>query len=180
MTRKIHAGFCFASVIALIAASTANAELYLMFNVGDNEDREVPDAGKILADAQDGIPPAVIDGNAERYVVHLPGATMDALSGSAVRVDNQRAAVEPAATMADAVSEGSGSASSTTDSGDTGWIEYSAHAASLMLFSPDGLDQESDIRFEPARVFLRRFADGSVYAAITGEDGEPPPAETTD
>ena len=168
-------------IIMLMTTASTYAELYLMFKLGDNEDRGVPDAGTTLAGARDGIPPTVIDANADRYVIHLPGATMNTLSGSAVRVDDQTPAMNPASMMADVATESAAVGSATKETeGDTGWVEYSANAASLMLFSPDDLEQESDIRFEPARVFLRRFANGSVFAAITGEDGEPPPEEAAD
>jgi len=181
MTRNSYVDLICGALFGLILASTADAKLYLMFNVGDNEDREVPDAGTTVAEARDGIQPTVIDPNAERYVIHLPGATMDTLAGSATRVGNKSSKTESTITTAAAMSEIAGDATTVKETeGDTGWVEYSAFAASLMLFSPDGLDQESDIRFEPARVFLRRFADGSIYAAITAEDGDPPPQETTD
>lgn len=118
--------------------------------------------------------PAKIDGNAERYFIHLPHSTMETLSGAATRVGHV-ASSNQATDVVSSVSEAADAGVAAEDSkGDTGWIEYEASAASLMLFSPDGLDEESDIRFEPARVFLRRFDDGSVYAMITGQDGTSP------
>jgi len=103
---------------ALSLVSTADAELYLMFNVGDGEDRAVQVAATSWEAVMNGSRASKIDSNAD-------------------------------------------------------WIEYEASAASLMLFSPDGLDEESDIRFEPARVFMRRV-NGSVYVMITGQNGTPP------
>ena len=161
-----------AILLSLVLASPASAALYLLFNVGDNEDREVSAAGMTLQDARNGNRPAAIDSQAERYFVHLPGATMQTLDGAAHRVDPPVDSASTGAATASAASDSSMAA--TSDEGDTGWIEYEAAAATLMLFSPDGVDQESDVRFEPARVFLRRFADGSVFAMITSRDGDPP------
>ncbi len=109
---------------------------------------------------------------------------MATLSGSAGRV-GQAAPAETSSAgavsgMSVAASEAVSAAdfaTSSGDSGDTSWVEYRAAAASLMLFSPDGTDEESDIRFEPARVFVRRL-DNQDYLMITGEKGEPPPPDT--
>ncbi len=174
MTRTGFLPLCTAVLLAVSLVSTADAALYLLFNVGDGEDREVKVAAKSIEAAMKGSRPAKIDSNAERYFIHLPHSTMETLSGAATRVGHA-STKNQAAEMVSSVSETADAGVAAEDSeGDTGWIEYEASAASLMLFSPDGLDEESDIRFEPARVFLRRFDDGSVYAMITGQEGTPP------
>ncbi len=177
---------CFIAVLFLLFATTANAALYLIVNIGDGEDREAGAAADNLKDARNGAKPSVIDSGAKQYYVHLPGATMDTLSGSALRVGEPAPAQSATAmtatmgmTAGGAISD-AGAGTANDDSGDTDWVEYRASAASLMLFSPDGADEESDIRFEPARVFLRRFDDGSVYVMITAGNGDPPPPDTSD
>lgn len=174
MTRTGYLPLCTVAFLALSLVSTADAALYLLFNVGDGEDREVKVAATSIEAAMKGSRPEKIDGNAERYFIHLPHSTMETLSGAATPVGHMPSSNQAAA-MVSSVSEASDASVAVEESeGDTGWIEYEASAASLMLFSPDGLDEESDIRFEPARVFLRRFDDGSIYAMITGQDGSPP------
>lgn len=85
MLARYHLASCGAVLLAMALGSTANAELYLMLNIGDNEDREVPDAGITLTKAQDGVRPPLIESTAVRYFVPLPYATIDTLSGSARR-----------------------------------------------------------------------------------------------
>lgn len=157
-----------------LLAPAAHAELYLMFNVGDTEDREVSSAGVTLAEARAGNKPLRVDGDAPRYFVSLPGATMQTLDGSAKRVSAEASRDVAPGAAASAASMAEGAASTASDQGDTGWVEFEAFAATLFLFSPDGTSEESEARYEPARVFLRRFADGSVYAMITGSNGSAP------
>lgn len=184
MSRNRILKSCYLALVALIWLPVANADLYLLLNVGDSEDIEAGSAAETLVLAQNGNRPAKINGQAPRYFVHVPGATTSVISGGARPVD---AAPQRDAVAVDSISESVASTASETasdagmavaaanvDTGDTGWVEYEAGAASLMLFSPDGLDEESEIRYEPARVFVRRFDDGDVYVMITGKDGRAP------
>ena len=101
---------CGAVLLALSLGSTANTDLYLMLNIGDNEDREVPDAGITLTKAQDGVRPPLIESTAVRYFVPLPHATINTLSGSARRV-GASSTDQGAIQAVESISEGTISAS---------------------------------------------------------------------
>ena len=183
MMNNRYFAVCVTALLVLSLASAAHAELFLLLNIGDGEDRQGGKAGKTFQKARNGNQPTVIDSDADRYFVHLPGASMNTLDGSAKRVGEDPAANRNATTMTQTgaitmAETGDGAQYANESEGDTGWVEFEASAASLMLFSPDGLDQESSVRYEPARVFLGRFG-GEVYVMITGENGAPP-ADTND
>ena len=166
--------WCTVALAALLVAVppvATSAELYLMLNVGDTEDREAVDAGFTLDKALDGKQPKRIDDGAERYFVLMPeGATINTFDGNATKVGEK--AVEPVPTGAvSADMEAASSASE--DQGDTGWIELRASVVSLFYFSPVG-EGESSWRREPARLFVRRFEDGRVVVMIGGRDVSPP------
>jgi len=158
----------------LLAASPAMAagDLYLLANVGDTDDREIVDAGRTLDKALDGKRPDRIDEGAERYFVLMPeSTTINAFDGNATVVGEKTVEADP---LAAAEVRGSGIASSDgEDVGDTGWIGLKASVASVFYFSTMG-DGESSWRREPARLFIRRFADGRVVVMMGGKDVSPP------
>ncbi len=166
---------CLLALIASIWMAPANAALYLLIDIGDTEPREAGAAAESLALARQGNKPVKINEKAERYFVHMPHATTEVISGNAQRVGAPVATVESTAAVVETAMDASmAGAAQDEDTGDTGWIEYTAAAATLMFFSPDGLDEESQVRYEPARIFVRRFDDNEVYLMITGNDGSPP------
>jgi len=161
-----------AALLAVASPGIAAVDLFLLINVGDTDDREIVDADETLGGALDGKRPDRIDADAERYFVLMPeSTTIDAFTGNATKI-GETASERGAA--GEASMSGSGVASSAGDDhGDTGWIEYNASVVSVFYFSPDG-EGESDWRREPARLFIRRFADGRVVVMVGGRDVSPP------
>ena len=165
------------SLTLLFAAGSATADLYLMFNVGDGEDRLATDAGTRYADALDGQSPTVIDARAPKYYVKL-NETLGALGG----VGQPVGAPAQAATASESVSGSAAASASLADAAAApavppaptdAWVEYRASVVSLFLFSPDGTETESDVRYEPARLFVKGMGDG-VVIMITNDPAETP------
>jgi len=113
---------CVIPLLFLMFAPTANAALYLIVNIGDSGDREAGSAAVNFKDAQGGKKPTKIDSGAKQYYVHLPGATMNTLSGSAVRVGAPPPAESTATAMAMTASESMSDAGAGTTNDDSGGV----------------------------------------------------------
>ena len=157
----------------LLASFNAHAELHLLFNLADGDDRQAWDAGPRLADALDGTTPTRIDGDAPRYYVKLEATTLESFDGSATRVGDAPGTPGAAVAVTGAAASASSSAAAAPHASSTGWVAFDASVVSVMLISADGAGQESDVRYEPARLFVQQQGDDVIVMLTDGSNQKP-------